>query len=216
MGFFKWRTLMQIVMTEHWLDVDECAAAATSIIHKYKPDRMKITLLSRDWVIQTTGLPIAHIMGASREVPFVNARYLWGNAMWAAGYSYPQISRAMYRKDHSTAYHIIHTKKCPPEMAAYRRVAIKLGRTLSEARLAWLDNGEVDLFDPLTIKNRHSGTQDAERRRTIMRGLEQHMDFGVETPRVINKHPAAIVLRNDPSKEVMDDLARCFKREMGI
>lgn len=203
--------------TDTWLDVDEATALSMAYIDKYRPDRHKITLLTRDWMVEVTQLPVSRILGLSREIPLVNARFLWANALWAAGYSFPQISRAMYRKDHSTSYHMIYNKKIAPEMAPYRRVAVRMGKVLSERRVSWLDHGDMDASDPLTINDRRSGSKDHEKRILIMRALEAHMDpsdaLQVPVSRVSNVL-SADVRRTMLEAQTMADLKSRFKREV--
>lgn len=197
---------------EKWLPVDEAHQIALDYVKAYDPEKMMLSFLTRDWIAEVSSVSVLHIVGRTRVLPAVAARYVWAHALWAAGYSYPQIGRAMYRRDHSASYHVIHNKKIAPEYYPYRRVAIQFGSLLGKKRLKWVESNPELASDPLTINDRKSGTNDSDKRRQQIAQMEKSMDYSF-IPRVVNEHMVFRRVDVKVSKETMDDLKARLEAE---
>lgn len=197
---------------EDWMPVDEAEQLALDYADSYDPGKTMLSFLTRDWISEVSNVPVVHIVGKTRVLPAVTARFVWAHCLWAAGYSYPQIGRAMYRRDHSAAYHIVHNKKIEPQFYPYRKVAIRFGSMVGKKRLAWVDAGDKPA-DQLTLNDNHpSGTKDDDKRREQIALMEKSMDYSF-IPRVVNEHPVFRNANMKVSRKLMEDLRARMEAE---
>jgi hypothetical protein len=195
--------------TDDWLDLSETKELAEEYISGYDPSRMKITSYTRSWAVQVTRVCAPDLVSQSRTGYLVDARMFWAHALWGAGYSYMQIARALHRVNHSTAHHLLTTKKFSANTRAYLLVSLDVGKKIGLARLEWLDRFRGDL--ELVSSNSRRVRGDYSKRRTdLMTLLERDLELNAQS-RVFPVKPKPKRLTK---QALMADLAERFRQEL--
>lgn len=198
----------------NWLDPREAAASAARYLDIYDPEVRQISLLTRDWVSDITHIPPVQLVSATRMQQAVMARQLWSSAMFAAGYSYPQIARAQMRKCHSTIIHLLHHKKILKELVPYQKVALRFGANLGTRRLKYIEEGVNPKVDPLHIQRGVKNRPQRELRIQRMQELESNLaHYKGYDSRIVNDNPMYLRGLIPPPDETMEDLAVLMARE---
>lgn len=194
--------------TDEWLSLEEATDLAEEYLEGYDPARMKIAAYTRAFTVQVTRIPPTELVSLSRTEYLVNARMLWAHALWGAGYSYMQIARALHRVNHSTAHHLLTTKKFSVNTRAYLLISLNLGKKMGLKRLEWLDEFRGDLE---SMGNSRKVRDDYSRRRMDLQTL---LDRDLEINANSRIFPAKPRVKPPTQQEIMSDLAERFRKEV--